>query len=95
MSRRARIFGIWLACVGGALATLVRMLWCVLANPDRAIYIAIALDRAGNAAVNGDHGETISSRANRARSEGWMWGCVLCRILDWIKPDHCRDSAGK
>jgi hypothetical protein len=95
MSRRARIFGIWLACVAGAAATLARMLWCVLTNPDKAVYIAIAIDRAGNAAANGDHSETISSRANRARAEGRRWACVLCRILDWIKKDHCRDSAGK
>jgi len=70
------------------------MLWSVGSNPDKAFDIAEALDRAGNAATNGSQTETISSRANRARSEGRRWGCILCGLLDWIKKDHCRDSAG-
>jgi hypothetical protein len=93
--RRIGLLGIWLACIICAVLTLFRMLWCVLVYPDRAHYIAVALDRAGNGAANGDISETISSRANRARAEGRPWGCVLCKLLDWIKKDHCADSAGK
>ena len=44
--------------------------------------------------ANGVNTETLSSRANRARSEGRRWGCILCRWLDWLDPHHCRDSAG-
>jgi hypothetical protein len=92
---RFRLFGIWLVCLGGTVFTLARMLLCVASSPERAKDIAIALDRAGNAAINGSYQETISSRANRARDEGRRWGCLLCRLLDALSPNHCRDSAGK
>lgn len=92
---RVRLLGIWLVCMCGTVLTLLRMLFCVATSPDRAKSIAVALDRAGNAATNGDNRETISSRANRARSEGRKWGCILCRILDALSPNHCRDSVGK
>jgi hypothetical protein len=90
-----RLLGIWLVCLVGTVLTLVRMLVCVMSAPQRAKDIAVALDRAGNAAANGSNSETISSRANRARTEGRVWGCVLCRLLDALSPNHCRDSAGK
>jgi hypothetical protein len=92
---RMRLFAIWLICLCGTALTLIRMLFCVVSAPQRAMDIAVALDRAGNAAANGSNKETISSRANRARSEGRIWGCVLCRILDSLSPNHCRDSAGQ
>lgn len=92
---RVKLFGVWLVCLGGTVFTLIRMLFCVASSPDRAKDIAVALDRAGNAAINGSYQETISSRANRARSEGRRWGCILCRFLDALSPNHCRDSAGK
>jgi hypothetical protein len=90
-----RLLGIWLVCLFGTVLTLTRMLVCVASAPQRAKDIAVALDRAGNAAANGSNEETISSRANRARTEGRAWGCVLCKLLDALSPNHCRDSAGK
>jgi hypothetical protein len=92
---RLRLFAVWLVCLCGTVLTLIRMLFCVASAPEKAKDIAVALDRAGNAAINGSNEETISSRANRARSEGRRWGCILCRILDALSPNHCRDSAGK
>jgi hypothetical protein len=92
---RVRLFGVWLVCLSGTIFTLMRMLVCVASAPQKAKDIAVALDRAGNAAINGSYQETISSRANRARSEGRRWGCILCRLLDALSPNHCRDSAGK
>jgi hypothetical protein len=93
--RRAGVLlAVWLLCAGAALVILARQLWCIATDPARAWAISIAIDRAANAAANGDHTETISSRANRARGECRRWGCVLCRILDWLQPNHCRDSAG-
>jgi hypothetical protein len=91
MSPCAR-FGLWLACVIGAAATLICM---VCHSPAQAKAIARALSRAGNAALGGDERETISSHADRARANGKRAGCVLCRVLDWLDPHHCRDSAGK
>ena len=51
--------------------------------------VLIALDQVGNALVMGDPDETISSRAAKARANGRPWGCVLCKVLDWVQPGHC------
>lgn len=37
-------------------------------------------------------GETISARAATARNHGHLWGCWLCRLLDWLEKDHCDDA---
>lgn len=94
MKRRAALMGVWFVCVFGALAILLRMFTCVFTSTDKAWRIAVDLDRAGNRAANGGVSETISSRANRARIAGRRWGCVLCKLLDWIERDHCQRSAG-
>jgi hypothetical protein len=31
---------------------------------------------------------------NRAKTEGRARGCILCRFLDRINPDHCQKSRG-
>ena len=54
--------------------------------------VAVALDQLGNALLGGDEDETISSRAAKARLKGKRWGCVLCRFLDWLDPNHCTNS---
>jgi hypothetical protein len=52
----------------------------------------ILLDQAGNTLAGGSPNETISERAAKARNEGREWGCVLCRILNWINPGHCDNA---
>lgn len=52
----------------------------------------VAEDQLWNARLGGDEDETISGRAAKARNAGRRWGCVLCRLLDWIDPDHCNNS---
>mgnify|MGYP000943517690 FL=1 len=37
-------------------------------------------------------GVTISSMSALARNKGKQWGCVLCRVLDWIDTDHCTNA---
>lgn len=37
-------------------------------------------------------GQTISSRAATARDSGHLWGCWLCKFLDYIDPDHCNEA---
>ena len=54
----------------------------------------VALDIAVNRLFNG-RVETISSRAGRARASGRVWGCVLCKILDDIQPNHCANAMKK
>ncbi|MYM70541.1 hypothetical protein GTP45_27565 [Pseudoduganella sp. FT55W] len=70
------------------------MLAAIVTGSDRYWRIARGYDRVGNAATGGLDTETVSSRASRARKEGRRWGCILCRILDRIDPDHCSKSEG-
>lgn len=93
--KRISLLAIWLVCILGSLVTLLHMLWCIAFNRDKALVLAVAIDRASNAGLNGEYTETVSSRANRARWQGRAWACVLCRWLDWLDPDHCRKSVGK
>lgn len=51
--------------------------------------VAVAVDQLGNALLGGDPDETISSRAAKAALKGATWGCVLCRLLDYLDPGHC------
>ena len=68
------------------------MLIAALFGRDRAWNIALGYDHLGNAVTGGNPDETISSRAYRAMRDGRRWGCVLCRLLDMIEKDHCRQS---
>lgn len=86
---------LWVICQFAALVTALRMLWAILTNSQRAWKIAIAYDRLGNAATNDDTVQTISSRAEKARRDGKRWGCWLCRLLDQLQPDHCKNSIEK
>ncbi len=54
--------------------------------------VLIALDQLANAVLRGDPDETLSSAAGKARNAGRRWGCVLCRVLDWIDSDHCNKA---
>lgn len=91
---RVRLLLLWLLCLLASLFAALRMLYAIAANPQRAWVMAVAHDQLANASANGDPDETLSSRAHRARTEKRGWGCVLCRLLDWIDSNHCRDSAG-
>jgi hypothetical protein len=51
--------------------------------------LAVALDEFGNAITGGDPGETISSRSAKARNDGRVWGCILCKFLNWFQKNHC------
>lgn len=73
--------------------SLIRYIWCVLANENKAWQIALGYDRLMNVAANGDGREPISARANRAKREGRGWGCVLCSLLDKIEENHCEKSS--
>lgn len=94
---KKRILLLIFLCVG-LFATVIAALWlvaCILFAPngDRAWRIVIALDQLGNATTGGKDGETISSRAGRLQNERG-WACTLCRVLDWLQKDHCKNSIG-
>lgn len=92
--KRLGLLGIWLVCMAASPLILWRMLWSIGTNPGKAFAIAVAIDRSGNAAANGENTETISDRANEARIAGRAWGCILCRFLDWLQKGHCENSTG-
>ena len=84
--------------VVGFFGAIIGAIWMVMAivfapNGTRAWNIALAFDRLGNATTGGDGKETISSRAGRLMTERG-WACYLCRFLDWLKKEHCKDSVG-
>ena len=83
----------------GLTAAIIGAAWTIAASivePDshRARAIVLAYDRLGAATFIGKGRETISSYAGRARRKGQRWGCVLCRWLDELDPNHCEDSIG-
>lgn len=91
---RLALLGIWFLCNFAHIVTSLWMLISIIVGSKRAWRIAVAYDRVGNAATGGKDTETISSRANRARSEKRRWGCVLCRVLDRVEKDHCKNADG-
>ena len=69
------------------LCWLVMLWFAVLKNERRFSVVALAFDCAGNAALNGDYRETISSRAGR------RWP-RMARFVNWLfaDPDHCTSA---
>ncbi len=86
---RVIVLLVWLLCALGTLVDLLVMLADVFVDPQRAWLIAIADDDAGNVALNGLLGQTISSRVAHARAAGKWWGKIGCWALDGVDPGHC------
>lgn len=51
--------------------------------------VLLALDELINAITGGYADETISERLAIDNSEGKLVGCVFCRIMQLLIPDHC------
>lgn len=94
MIARIKLLALWLLCQVLHPIVALWMLLAILVGSRRAVRMAIAYDRLGNAATGGLDTETISSRSNRGTSEGNRGWCLLCRVLDWIDRDHCKKSSG-
>jgi hypothetical protein len=93
--RLKKRIGMFLLAVLCALAAAVGWLWmlaAVLGGSDRAHRLAVSFDQLANTAFGGNEDETISSRAGKAARDGRRWACVLCKLLDWIQPNHCELS---
>ncbi len=52
----------------------------------------VSLDQLVNVIFAGDEDETVSSRIAKDVRRGRKFACVLCKILDWIDPDHCEKA---
>ncbi len=57
--------------------------------------ILVWFDEGLNTLTGGDPGETVSSRAEKARLNGRKWGCALCWFLDKIQKNHCKIALEK
>lgn len=75
-----------------AIVALIGYVVAVVMAPKVAFNTALSLDQAANAALHGDPDESISSRAGKAKRRGDRWGCILCKLLDAIVPNHCEDA---
>lgn len=76
----------------GLFYTALRYLMCVIGNPAKAWNVAKMIDETCNVDANGRVNQTISARAAIAKNAGRRWGCILCRLLDWIQTNHCTDA---
>lgn len=83
---------LWPICLALGAFSAARMLWSTVSNPQKAFELAKFFDLLGNIAFNGEPGEYISSRAGKQARQGRRWACVLCRLLDFIDPNHCEKS---
>lgn len=96
LKRRILLLVFLLVGLAGVCLAIVWMLMCILFAPygKRPWHIAIALDQLANATTGGSEDETISSRAGRLKREGRGWACVLCKLLNLLQPNHCKNSIG-
>ena len=92
MKRRLMLVAIWALCQVVHAVASIWMLLAILSGSDRAWRLAVSYDQLANTAFGGDEDETISSRAEKARRKGKRWGCELCRVLDRLDKDHCKNS---
>lgn len=83
---------IWFVCLLGAVIGLAWMLCSLLVGGERYMRIAVAFDCAASACFGGDGHTTISNRAYSAEKAGRRWGCILCKLLDSIDPNHCENA---
>lgn len=92
IERRLILLGIVFVVVLVFPLAIVRWIGAIVTNPEKGWNISKAFDRVGNVLTNGDWREMISTRAHRAWQEGKLWGCILCKILNEVDPNHCQDS---
>lgn len=90
---KKRLLLILLGLIGIA-ANLIAIPWLLVAtlfapNGNRAWAIIVSYDMLANATTGGSAGETISQRAYQTDKR---WGCWLCKLLNWLQPDHCENS---
>lgn len=76
----------------GSLFTIARYTVATITNPRKALNIAYMVDQTSNVDTNGLIDETISARAAKARNGGKRWGCILCKVLDFVQSNHCTNA---
>jgi hypothetical protein len=89
---RLTLLVFFLACQVAHIGASIWMLCAIIVGSPRAHRIAMAYDRVGNAATGGSDLETISRRAARGQREGNKNWCLLCRLLDKLDQDNCKNA---
>lgn len=95
---KSRIF-LFVFLIIGLIGSLIGTIWTIFAivfspNGTRALNIILAYDRLFSATTGGTGQETLSSRAGRLSKENTKWACFICKFLDWLQKDHCKNSIG-
>lgn len=90
MKTRLIMLAFFFLCQFAHVVATLWMLVAILWGSKRALAIAEGYDRVGNAVTGGLSSETISGRAARGTREGNQGWCLLCKILDYIDPGHCK-----
>lgn len=54
--------------------------------------VIYSIDQLVNTLLGGWPDQTISERAARAQIKGEKWACRLCKFLDKLDKDHCKNS---
>ena len=86
--KRLRMLALLLLCLIGLFVVVVKMLaYVVTGNELMFSQIAVALDRSGNVAMNGNWWETISGRSGRKWPRAARFVCWLFR-----DPNHCANA---
>lgn len=93
--KRTLLFSIWMLILICVPLAMLRMLFCIATNQDKAFIQAKGFDRVGSAMTNGSDDEYISTRAYEAMIKRKRWGCILCRMLDYLEREHCKKSFEK
>jgi hypothetical protein len=93
---KQRLLLITLSIIGfaGVALSILWLIPAIIFSPSgtRAWKIIVAYDMLANSATGGDDGETVSSRAYKESLNGNRYGCYLCKFLDLLQPNHCKDS---
>ena len=84
--------GIIFFCILADVLSSGWMIFALFGDSPRWWKIALAKDQSANAALGGSEDETVSSRAYKASLRGDKWGCILCKLLDYVQKDHCKNS---
>jgi hypothetical protein len=76
---------------------IVKYTWSVVFSPNYAWTLAVSADQLANATFNGNPDETVSSRAYRHSQDNAdreCWAVWLCKLLNIVEKDHCKNSDG-
>ena len=67
----------------------LRLIYTIFTSETKFWLLAKSIDDSFNVASNGDFRTYLSTRAAVARNKKKRWGCILCKLLDFVDKGHC------